>query len=374
MKFHWGNIKQDISKLIPFLKFKEKKKAKPEEEEIPPEEIEDIDKKLLKDKLRLEGEKAALKVEKEILEKELDDSKKINMAKVLSEQEEKLRFQDYVGAFSLRRFFQDVEKIDKINKRKPIRVLTYNSSKELGIFKDIIILKDGRFCLIVKPNNPLLSAKNIKDLFRNYKGLSYIASRGFLQVNLDKEGKYVENALEREVPDIIIDANGKRSFKTKISEDTFTNKLAEKDEEINALMTDLETMEKAYIDERREKEKAKQQKRVNQTRADTAETELSKSLTKMNKIHMNMKDLVEENEEFASKVRLLENKLEDYEDRFGEISKKFAEYLGSDSTQISTKELKKTIKWLMKEKIIKPEKIIVETKPEEKKPEEKKLE
>ena len=82
-----------------------------------------------------------------IQQKELEDSKKVNIKKILNEQAEQLRKQPYNGAFSLRKFFKDLERIKRDSRRKPILVVSYDDSKVLGKFQDLIILHDGRFCL-----------------------------------------------------------------------------------------------------------------------------------------------------------------------------------------------------------------------------------
>lgn len=293
--------------------FKAFKKKKKEAEKVTkiiddPEEI---------DRLK-EAELGRVKAERDVLKKELGKVKKekesverVNVSKELALQKQELFNNRYRKAFSLRQFFfQEFQ-------GKRHSVMSFDFKKNFGPFYDFLILTDGQLSLwmwnqsIKKPEQVITGSK-VKDLLRHFRGLTDTVNKGFFVTNLDSEGGYVEDIMEREIPRTITNRQGKIEL-SKINSEELYKIVSEKDEQISELISEQETYEEAVRQLTEEKNRLVSQAKMNRERAVTAETQHLADWGRMKEIHKGYRDLVDENANFSQQLMISEKEKKNLE-------------------------------------------------------------
>jgi len=259
-----------MKKLIKRLT-KPKRKKDVVEKELDDKNIDDLAKELALERGAKEGEITALEEQNQALQEELSPSiEKAEIAKFLKKQELQLQYKHFDGALSLKKLFRFISKGDKI------RLLSYNTKKNFGLFDDIVFRSDGRIAIFCKKDGvskPLSVGSNLKHLFWDYSGLSNSASLKLFTLSMDENGSFVDNFMAKEIPQVIIDKNGKQNL-SKINTKPFMQQLIDNQGEINELQGYIEELEEVLSKESGNANLEKVHNQINKERAETSETNL----------------------------------------------------------------------------------------------------
>lgn len=254
------------------------------------DELEQLDKEIEYERGYKEGKISALEDENKDLKISLTP-KDVDYAEYLQKQKTQLRNQQFAGSLSLKMMFSR-----SLISKKKIIATSYNSKKEFGVFDDILIRPDGRLAVVVqngKSKLPIMVGPTIRDLFRNYNGLNNYIKRGIVMLNQDENGGFVRDENDAEVPELVIDANGKIHI-SKVNKKKYIEQLIEKDAEINELYGMISAYEQELNKLTSNKNVIKLIAKFNENRASTSEAELSKALQGATEIHKNFNELSRE--------------------------------------------------------------------------------
>ena len=277
------------------------------------------------------------------------------IARKLTEKYLKASVEHLKGAFSLTKLF--AEKLRDNN----FEVFSYNMKKSFGKFDDIIFLEDGRIGVSVidgkdKKRKVVLTGDNLKHIFRNFSGMAKTADRGYLILNLNEEGDYMENILEEDVPKIIIDSNGGINVSS-VDKMKFADALVSIEEEKQELyhkVSELEgTLNKILTEHRINELNLK----IMENRALSSETSLSDVLTKVIQIQKVYNDLIKLIDSRALDIDIKESKLDALGKSINEVMLKVETTEGKSEREKSKEDFKKDLEWA-KEVVVKPEIII----------------
>lgn len=326
-----GNIKMNVLNLREFIsRLLGLKKKVLVGKILKDEDISQLDKEIEYERGYKEGQISALEEEVKEL-KSVVTPKNLNVAEYLQKQRKSMYYKQFQNSLSMKRMF------GMALGKKPIKVLSFNSKKDFGVFNDILIRPDGRFAIVVdngKKKEPVMVGKDVKHLFTNYGGLSNTIGLGYVNINLDEEGRFAENVLETEVPEIVIDANGSLNI-GQVNKDGFMKQLIDKEEHINELYNLLSMYEKEIQKLTSNKHLMKVVARYNQGRATTAETEFAKAFSDVMEIHKNFKDVTKDLTIKGYEQHMAQQKINKLEDMQEAIIEKMSQYLGKPETDIA---------------------------------------
>ena len=293
------------------------------------EEISKLDKEIEYERGYKEGQISALEEDVKELKKSLTP-KDLNLAEYLSKQRKSLYYKQFQNSLSLKRMYG-------FTLKKGIKVTSYNSKKNFGEFDDILIRPDGRFALVVrngKRKEPIMVGKDVKHIFTNYGGLLNMVNSGIMQINLDENGKYAENILEKEIPEVIIDSTGAYHI-TEINREGYMKQLIEKEEQIQELYGLLSAYEKEIQKVTGNKRLLKVISQFNESRAITAETEMAKAFNSVSEVNKNFSEVAKELAIKGYSQHINEQKIDSLEGMKDAVISKMNEYLGKADVDIA---------------------------------------
>ena len=277
-----------------------------------PEEIRNYPKVWERTKQNLMGQLTAEKLKNKQL---IDQKKKAKpkVADILAKQQRAIELAPYVGGFSWKKMFT------LLNQGKKFKVVSYNFIKNFGYLNDVATLRDGRWALFVeneipggfkvKPKKiikPILTGATTKDLFTNFRGLINSVNNGYFIVNLDENGRPFENKLEKDVPRIIADANGKHHI-SQNNYAPFIEQLMEIDDVITDQDAIIRTYEETLNEMHLNKNIEQTQTRYHKNRADTSEKEMVGAIDEANQMNNRFRDL-EKNHAISENEREIDQK------------------------------------------------------------------
>lgn len=278
-----------VKKILKKLKKGEEPKEK--QEVMSDSDIEKLPEKIVKERAEMKGQLTALKQKIESVQEGLaPDVERKEIAKFLKKQKQQLAWREFKGAISLKELF------NYISKGGNIGLLSYNQKKSFGILNDIAIRPDGRFAILAKnpkgkgSPKPVVVGINVQDLFWDYEGLSNSASMNFFLLSVNERGDYVHNILQREVPRIMIDVNGRYHI-TEHSQEKYIAQLIEKEAQINELTSLLEAAHEALSRHGFDLNLTKLMAKLNRERRQTAETILASDYKKTTEIMKSFREL-----------------------------------------------------------------------------------
>jgi len=221
-----------------------------------------------------EGKIANLEQANKKLQEQLTKGKELNIAKFLNKQDKLMRYKNYANAFSLKKFFSVAGGLGK-----QFKILSYDAKTEFGVLDDIMITTEGKIVITYKNGKskfaePLISGRDVKQIFWNFGGLSNTASLGYFTINYDAKGRYVENYLEQEIPAVVTDMNGK-FFITELHQKKFIDQITGLKEDLNKLYELNETYEIALNNLITKDNLTKLKKKVQEKRAGVLASSLS---------------------------------------------------------------------------------------------------
>jgi len=303
-----------------------------------------------------------IKAEKIIEELTRSEESKEDIARELALQREELLEKDIGTATSIKRLLKYAKK-----KKKAIHIVSYNHERDYGIFRDLGISSNGLFSVYVYGvKRPIISGKNLSDIFRNCAGLANDAKKGMIAINLDEEGRPVENIEQVEVPEIVIDFNGKINV---MNHDLrpFIERIVEKDTIISEQLNELRINEMTISELTKEINEEKKKNEILKTENESYKASLSDTLERMKDIQRNYNNLIknmtilqEDNEMYEEFKEKMLKAIEDLHEKLGDEA-------GKTNVEKALDKLRNIIDWYEQ---IKPE-VQVVTVPQKEEKEEK---
>jgi len=293
---------------------------------VTPTEKQELSRAIEKERGRLQGEVLREKKEKEELKKKLeflDEDKKKGSAIRLSQRQEELSNENLIGGCDWRALFKEIEKKDL-----KIRVVSYNLKKEFGIFDTFVTDNKGMRNLFAIDNQGIrrrvISGSKDSHIFRFPFGISKMAKKGIFIINLDENGEYVTDPLVTEIPDLIVDVNGKYDL-SKVNQEPFIDKYIKLNSELNDSHSKIETYEKTIAEIIRKENLTKHQLNVAKSRAETAESELSENIKKITEMHSTYSDVIYRNNLLSQQLDISRKQNEFAEDSIEKTIEKLDE-------------------------------------------------
>lgn len=306
---------------------------------IQPEQAEDLDAAREKQVGYLQVDKALETIRADEAERELLKRKKVNVNKVLTQEQLKLLNEDFIGMFSLKKLFSHYFK------GKKIFISSWDMKRVFGDFDDVVILKDGRVGIKLKQyGRPIITGRTARDVFHYFPGLAYNVVKGIVPINLDNEGRYAENVLQKEVPNIVTGADGKAVI-SKVETEPLMNLIVEKDKQISELHTYTRLIERHAMRSHAEQRKLEGDVEANITRAETAEAIHSKNIRKMKGMVKTYDQLHTELAKTAEGKRIAELRYRQWNAAKNQWLRKVRELLPKDVVDRNMEELKRLFIW-----------------------------
>jgi len=131
----------------------------------------------------------------------IDRNEEENVKAVLNKQKQEIQLQSQGKVLSLKSFYGRYFRDKKL--RDKLAFYSFDRSTKLGDFGDLAIAEDGDFVLLDKSGNILMRMSKLKDMFQSTGALGNDMASGKIPLWLDKEGGWIENILEYEIPEII---------------------------------------------------------------------------------------------------------------------------------------------------------------------------
>lgn len=320
-------------------------------------DIEKLDDKTERDRARLQGELSSANIRIKELQKK-QQTKTTDVARVLRKQEEDLFWEPYKGALSLKKLFMAVFKMKQEPiKQIPIRVLSHDMKKQFGWLYDIVGTTQGQLAIIIKDMEgnvtPLIAGRTFKDIFSNYGGISHTFQSGrVVSVNLDEQGRYIQDSKEVEVPNVIINPEGK-IIRNYYDSDKFIKILTDKEEEIQELNTYIETMESSLNKTNKAYRFEKQSNKANKDRADTLQSDNTSMLQDNASVMREWRRINEENAKMAHSKKIEELREETLTAVNEEIMENMRREMGQTEFAKAEAKLRKAIEFAMDNLVIK---------------------
>lgn len=220
----------------------------------------------LKAKLAKFEQKEAERREK-IKDQEEEDSVKV----VLNQQKNELKLKSQGQVFSLKAFWGRYFREKKF--REKLGFYSFDRSTRLAPFGDIGIADDGDFVLLDTKGNMLLRMERLKDLFQSVGALGNDISTGKIPLNMDKDGGYIENIMEYEVPELIPTNDGKLRF-AKARKKPVYEIIQDLGNQLGQARSDLAESEAVIIELQNKIDAYESSNHVNETMAETSRAEL----------------------------------------------------------------------------------------------------
>lgn len=144
---------------------------------------------------KLEQEVAKLK------QRSVDRNEEENVKVVLNQQKRELQMQSQGKVLALKSFYGRYFREKKF--RDKLAFYSFDRSTKLADFGDLAIAEDGDFVLLDSNGRVLLRMEKLKDIFQSVGALGNDMATGKIPLWLDKQGGWIENIMEYEVPEII---------------------------------------------------------------------------------------------------------------------------------------------------------------------------
>ena len=249
----------------------------------------------------------------------------------------------FKGALSLTKLFSSRIKENDFD------VLSYDMSVNFGKFNDIIVLNDGRLGIEVitkkkKVREIILISNDLKHLFRNISGITKSAERGYLIINLDKDGNYVENFLEEKVPRLIRDKNNKVSF-SQVNQVKVADLYVEIEAEKQFLYSKINELEESLSRIISEMRLNQMNKDISVSNASSAQASLIQTLNETKQIQMSYDNLTKSFESRGLSLNLKEEEVDILESAMKEALSKIETTAGKPERERAQEDYRKILEW-----------------------------
>lgn len=134
-------------------------------------------------------------------QRDVDKNEEENMKAVLNQQKQELQLQSQGKVLALKSFYGRYFRDKKF--REKLGFYSFDRSTKLADFGDLAIADDGDFVLLDKNGSVLLRMQKLKEMFQSVGALGHDLDGGKIPLWLDKDGGWIENIIEYEMPEII---------------------------------------------------------------------------------------------------------------------------------------------------------------------------
>lgn len=267
------------------------------------------------DRDRAKLELAKLRVGKGDKEEEQEVKLYLNEEK---ERLEQIKVRDY---FSLKKLFEMYfNNPDFSNK---LFYTDFERGEKLAKFKDFGISEDGRFVAVGEDENKetrvILEMYNLKEMFQSIRGLKNDVPAGKIPLNIDKDGAWIENLLDYDIPEVQRVGQGLQYFKAR--KRPVYEIIQEKNSRIGQLMQELEEQEALSHELQQENDNLKrslslQEKMTNDLNSEVSEgSQIGSNITRsFNQMLRRVESVTNHNLILEENVEKLESVVEELRD------------------------------------------------------------
>ena len=245
-------------------------------------------KALANENAELKGFTARLQAEiGQFRESQEDVNEEENVKRELKKQKLQID-KEYKGKYlSLKRFFAKYHRDKKF--REKLMITTFDRGTNLARFGDFGLTDDGRYLILDENGNEVLKLNSLQDMFQSVAGLGNDIKSFKIPINLDKNHSWIENPMVYEYPEYIREDDGKIRY-TKAKKRVFYELIAEKNEEIGRLHSELEETESVITKMQIKMDDMERGLRMNENSAETARSELSKAEQRQSAVERNFRE------------------------------------------------------------------------------------
>ena len=276
---------------------------------------------------RLQGEALREKKEKEELQQKIsgiEDNYVKESPVRLNLRKEELDNENLIGGCDWKELFSELA---KKKKKFKIKVFSYNLKKDFGYFDRLVTDSKGMINLFVNENGikkRIMTGSKFSHIFRFPYGIAKMANRKMFIVNLDENGNYLSDPLYTEIPDLVIDKDGKYSL-SEADMEPFIDRYIKVNAQLSESHAHIETLEKTMSEMIRKENLTKHQLNVAKSRADTAESELSLNIKKISEMHENFSNAVNRTTNLSQQLDIVRDQNKVFEDTIINIMGKLEE-------------------------------------------------
>lgn len=230
---------------------------------------------LANESAELKGELARYRVEEaKDRESKKDQEEEEEVRWKLNEEKQELEKKTYPQYFSLKHFFNRLSRNKKF--REKIGFFSFDRSTKISEFGDIGFSGDGDIILLNQEGEVIMKMRNLNDIFQSVGGLGNDAQAFKLPINVDKEGRYVENIMVWETPELVPTKDGRFKY-AKARKKELYKYLNELRAQISEQQDHIEELELTNTHLHRENDELKVAQRVAEDDSETSRSELGQA-------------------------------------------------------------------------------------------------
>lgn len=261
---------------------------------------------------KLEFKELERKEHKEQQEKEDEIKYQLNL------QKDKIEKKSYPRYFSFRKFFNKLRS-DK-NFRQKIGYYSFDGSRKLSKFEDIGLAEDNKIVLIGTEGEVILTADKPQDLFWSVGGLGTDVSSNKIPICVTPDGKYQENVMVWKPAKVVKTEEGKFQY-SHTSKQPLYDYLAELNQQISELDTEIGQKEITIIGLTGENDKLKIAIKVNQKSAESSRANLSTAEKEVSEIKDSFRGIANELSKYRNTNSILEDDISKLETQLEKMIK-----------------------------------------------------
>ncbi len=254
------------------------------------------------------------KLKKEIakLRNSSEDQKEEEEIKlVLNQKKQELEHINTTKYFSLGEFFRRY--LSDKNLQRKIYFTDFERGEKIDQFKDIGFSEDGQIVIVGKENNVIMKMERLKDIFQSVRGLSNDVLSGKVPLNLDRDGAWIENVMDYEVPQIQRNGMGLQYYKAR--KRPVYEIITDKNKVIARLQSELEDQEELNSELMQEMDNLKRGLRLQEGNSEIMATDISKMEKSSSSMMKAMNSITNRLEEQQNLNIILEDNLEKLENQ-----------------------------------------------------------
>jgi len=187
--------------------------------------------------------------------------------------------------FSLKAFFAMYFKSKEF--REKLRITTFDRSKNISKFGDFAF-SGNQLVLLDDKGKILLSTRELKDMFQSVGALANDISSYKIPINLDKDGRWIENIMIWESPEIIQEEEGFRYSKAR--KRPLYELLGEKANQIQEIQAELEASEVTILEQQNRLNELELSNKTNEKSGEIARAERVKTAETVSNIEKIWRD------------------------------------------------------------------------------------
>lgn len=228
-----------------------------------------------------------------------------HIKQILNEKQDEIQKVKTTKYFSLGNWYKEY-----LKNPSEISVTDFDRGTKIDKFKDFGLTEDGIF-VVVGENGVVHGRERFKEVFQSIRGLGNDLNSGILPLWIDREGNWIENLLEFELPEANI--VGDKIVYHKVRKKPLYEIVEGKNREISSLAGDLRDQEELNSNLQIEIDNLKRALRVRENSYESMQVQMSKNENASTNIDRAFNDLLKRLEREKNKVIILEEEVEKLE-------------------------------------------------------------